>query len=59
MAPFTRQFAELPFIPLNGLKGFTALHLAADRGYLAAVKVLLAKGANIGVKVGSTLLEAA
>jgi len=30
--------------------GFTALHLAADRGYLSAVKVLLAKGANIGVK---------
>jgi len=30
--------------------GFTALHLAADRGYLYAVKALVSKGANIGIK---------
>ncbi|KAG9013904.1 hypothetical protein FRB94_004284 [Tulasnella sp. JGI-2019a] len=30
--------------------GFTALHLAADRGYLPVVKLLVEKGANIGVK---------
>jgi len=30
--------------------GFTALHLAADRGYLPIVKLLVIKGANLGVK---------
>jgi len=30
--------------------GFTALHLAADRGFGDTVKVLVAKGANPGVK---------
>jgi len=30
--------------------GFTALQLAADRGYLEAVKILVLNGANIGVK---------
>lgn len=30
--------------------GFTALHLAADRGYLEIVKLLVNRGANIGVK---------
>jgi len=30
--------------------GFTALHLAADRGYIDIVKILIAKGANLGIK---------
>jgi len=30
--------------------GFTALHLAADRGYKDIVRLLLDKGANVGVK---------
>ncbi|KZP00786.1 ankyrin [Calocera viscosa TUFC12733] len=30
--------------------GFTALHLAADRGYKEIVQILLDKGANVGIK---------
>ncbi|KZT50682.1 ankyrin, partial [Calocera cornea HHB12733] len=30
--------------------GFTALHLASDRGYKEIVQVLLDKGANVGIK---------
>lgn len=33
-------------------QGYTALHLAADRGSGSVVKILLDKGANASLKVG-------
>ncbi len=37
------------------LQGYTALHLAADRGNTAIVKILLDHGANAVLKVNSLL----
>lgn len=33
------------------MQGYTALHLASDRGHIAVVKLLLERGANPSLKV--------
>jgi len=35
------------------LKGYTPLHLAADRGHLDVVKLLLSKGVDKSIKVNT------
>lgn len=42
---------------LTVLQGYTALHLACDRGNLAAVQMLLSKGADAAIKVGLYLFQ--
>ncbi|KAG8885663.1 hypothetical protein FRB97_000106 [Tulasnella sp. 331] len=50
LAAFLEKDMETVDIDAKDEYGFTALHLAADRGYLDAVKLLVGKSANIGVK---------
>ena len=46
---------DQPIILLKGSRGETPLFIAADRGYLNIVRILLAAGAEVGLETDASM----
>lgn len=53
---YVRRQLTVSGLELNSIQGYTALHLASDRGHAAVVKLLLERGADPSIKVVISLI---